>query len=252
MSLILIYGYSLASVYSQQGDFMKAQMMSPKFLKLALLALTAALLSSCGNTKSNPTNTASAVDPFGAKLLATCNKTKDTNFSINTSNVNDTTTGQISADWIKMKFNFLSTANTATGNTIKFFKWRVLGASPELDNTPLIFAKYDISTGQTSGTSVSAMTVSELSATTGLYIQLNDPNAQYQVLKAVVYNSSNQIVSQINTLIPGFYASPIDYQSNADGTPRTITLQQMHALYGTSTTGWTALQMQQYFSQYCF
>ncbi len=232
---------------------MNKQILNSTYLKLAIITLTAALVSACGNTKSDPATTPStAVDLYSAKLLATCNKTKDSNFSVNTSNVTDSSSGQMNADWIKMKFNFLSTSVTATGNTIKFFKWRVLGATADMDNTPLSFGKYDLSSGQTTGTSVTSMNASEMSSTSGLYIQLSDPNAQYQVLKMVVYNSSSQIVAQINTLIPGFYASPVDYKFNADGTARSVTLQQMHALYGTNVTGWTNLQMQQYFAQYCF
>ena len=222
------------------------------YLKLALIAFTTALMTACGTSKSNPTTTPSTAYDFGStKPLADCNKTKDTNFSINTSSVTDTN-GQTSSEWIKLKFNFLSSTVTASGNTIKFFKWRVVGSQAQLDNAPLNFAKYDISSGQTVGAMVSAMSVLELNTSNGLYIQMNDPNFQFQVLKAVVYNSSGAIVAQVNTLIPGFYANPNDYQYNSDGSARSVTLQQMHALYGQNVNGWTQTQFTQYFAQYCF
>ncbi len=224
-----------------------------KTLQLAMIAMSLAFLASCGTSKSNPTNnTSTTFDYLSAKPLASCNKTKDDNFSINTSGATDTTSGQMSTEWIKLKFNFLSSTATASGNTIKFFKWRVVGTGTELDSTPLNFAKYNIGTGQTMGSSVSAMSTAEMSSSNGLYIQLNDPNLQFQVLKAVVYDSAGKIVAQVNTLIPGFYASPLDYKYNSDGTPRADILQKMHALNATDVSGWTQLQIQQYFSQYCF
>lgn len=232
---------------------MKTQIkLNSTYLKLAIIAFTTALMTACGTSKSNPTTSTSTAYGFGSsKIIADCNKTKDSNFSLNTSSVTDTN-GQTSSEWIKLKFNFISSTITASGNTIKFFKWRVVGAQSQIDNVPLNFAKYDISSGQALQTTVNSMNTTELSATTGLYIQLNDPNYQFQVLKAVVYNSSGAIVAQINTLIPGFYANPNDYQYNSDGTARTVTLQQMHALYGQNVSGWTQTQFQQYFAQYCF
>lgn len=223
------------------------------YFKLAMIAFTTALMTACGTSKSNPTNASngSVYDFNSTKLLANCNKSKDTNFSFNTSIVTDQN-GQTSSDWMKLKFNFLSTAVTASGNTIKFFKWRVSGTEGVMDNTPLSFALYDASSGSTVGASATSMNVTSLSSTYGLYIQLNDPYVQFQVVKAVVYNSSGAIVASINSLIPGFFASPIDYQFNSDGTARSLTLQQMHGLYGQDVTGWTQLQMQQHFTQYCF
>jgi len=232
---------------------MKTQIkLNSTYLKLALIAFTTALMTACGTSKSNPTASTSTAYDFGTtKALASCNKTKDSNFSINTASVNDTN-GQSSTEWIKLKFNFLSSTVTTSGNTIKFFKWRVVGSTAQMDNTPLNFAKYDMSSGQTVGATVSTMSALELSSSQGLYIQLNDPNLQFQVLKAVVYNSAGTIVAQINTLIPGFYASPKDYQYNSDGTARSVTLQQMHALYGQDVSAWSQGQIAQQFSQYCF
>lgn len=243
------------TITMQRGDFMKTQIkLNSTFLKLALIAFTTALMTACGTSKSNPTTSTSnstAYDFASAKPLANCNKTKDSNFSINTSSVTDSN-GQTSSEWIKLKFNFLSSTVTTSGNVIKFFKWRVVGSQAQLDNVALNFAKFDISSGQTVGSTTNSMSVLELNTTNGLYIQLNDPNFQFQVLKAVVYNSSGAIVAQVNTLIPGFYANPSDYQYNSDGSARSVSLQQMHALYGQTVTGWTNTQFTQYFDQYCF
>ena len=88
---------------------MKTQIkLNSTYLKLALIAFTTALMTACGTSKSNPTTSTSTAYDFGSmKPLADCNKTKDTNFSINTSSVTDSS-GQTSSEWIKLKFNFLS------------------------------------------------------------------------------------------------------------------------------------------------
>ena len=222
-----------------------------KYLGLIALTVTAALLTACGNTKSNPTPVANGYNIYSAKPMANCNKTKDANISLNTASVTEQN-GQMSTQWIKMKFNFLSTAVTASGNTIKFFKWRVVAGQSQLENTPLDFATFDLSSGATVGNTVNSISVPQLNPSYGIYINLNDPNVQFQVFKAVVYNSTGSIVAQLNSLIPGFFASPTDYQYNEDGSPRAETLQKMHSLYGTNDTGWTSAQFQNSFDQYCF
>jgi hypothetical protein len=246
----LQYLYSL-------GEFMKTKTSFQNKFTLqtaTLLLLAVAFLTGCGNTKSNPTTT-TATNPFnisGQKAMANCNKTKDSNFSINTASVIDQN-GQTNSDWIKIKFNFLSTAVTASGNTIRFFKWRVIGTESQLDNTPLAYASFDLSSGQTVGSTVNVSNAADITPSNGFYIQLNDPNMAYQVLKVVIYNSSGQIVAQMNSLIPGFYASPYDYQYNPDGTARSSFLLQLHNLYGAAdVANWNTVQLQQAFDQYCF
>ncbi len=220
---------------------------------LSLITVMALFLAACGNSKSNPntTNSSSRYDISSQKILANCNKSKDSNFSMNSSIVVDQN-GQTSSDWIKVKFNFLSAAETASGNTIKFFKWRVVGTKSQIDQTPLQFAAFDLSTGQTVGANVTNVSVSDVNSQSGFYIQLNDPNIQFQVLKVVVYSSDGKIVGQFNHLIPGFYASPIDYKYNSDGTARAQNLQELHSLYATDVSAWTSTQLQQSFNQYCF
>jgi hypothetical protein len=245
------YGFLLAVLFGT-GVHMKTNFNSKNLIAITIWALSALLLSGCGNTKSTPVVSSSNAFRVGVKkTLANCNKSKDSNFSFNTSSVLDQN-GQTSNDWIKMKFNFLSATMTASGNSVKFFKWRVVGTDAQLDNTPLQFAAYDLSSGQTVGSQMTSISVNQLSPSNGLYIQLNDPNVVFQVIKIVVYNSSGQIVGSLNSLIPGFYASPLDYQYNSDGTARSVSLQQMHNLYGTDVSAWTAAQLQQSFDQYCF
>lgn len=231
-------------------------------LNIAVLTTLIISFSSCSNNKSNTsaatTNSQSTFDVNSSKQLASCNKKKDDHFSFNVASVVDQS-GQVNSDWIKLKFNFMSEAMTAQGNTVKFFKWRVNGTSSIIDNSPMPFAAFDLSSGQTIGTTINTIPVEQLNLTTGFYINLNDPNssfkdtsALFQVLKVVVYSTEGKIVGQSNILIPAFYANPTDYQYNSDGTARSITLQQMHPLYGTTMTGWTSTEFEKSFSAYCF
>ncbi len=97
------------------------------------------------------------------------------------------------------------------------------------------------------------MLASQISLANGLYIQLNDDSINpYQVIKAVVYNSSGTVVSQVNSLIPGYYASPADYQFNTDGTARAAILQSLHPLSAQIGSGASAAQYAQTITAFCF
>lgn len=232
-------------------------MTNTKYKKQFLLAtvIVIGFLTSCSSTKSStPAVTTLSSNPLllSGKALAQCNQTTDSNFSFNSSVVTDQS-GSVSNDWIKIKFSYLSTTVTSSGtNILRFYKWRVIAGASQLDSTPLTFALYDTSTGQTVSSSMTSIAANQITQTTGIYIQLNDPSGVYQVIKPVVYNSAGTVVAQVNSLIPAFYASPEDYKFNSDGTARADLLQQMHKLYGVNVSGYTSQQLTETFSQYCF
>ncbi|MBC7740900.1 MAG: hypothetical protein H7061_01805, partial [Bdellovibrionaceae bacterium] len=211
-------------------------------------------LTACSNSKTNPilTNQPSNMIVLSSdKLLAQCGRSSDTNFTLNTAIARDSA-GALAPDWIKIKTAALSQTNLTAGNVIKFFKWRANGATSELDQTPLTFYTYTYSNSQTTSAALTQLATSQINQTTGLYVQLNDNAGVFQVIKAVVYDSTGKVVSQINTLIPVFYAKPTDYQLNADGTPRVALLQQLHPLAATNVTGWSEDQFTQTFNGFCF
>ncbi|MFZ3231576.1 MAG: hypothetical protein WA160_15315 [Pseudobdellovibrio sp.] len=219
-------------------------------LAITVLSVLTALsfLTACGNTKSQTATP--TVNLYAIKPLAYCNTSTDTNFAFNTAIVNDQS-GQISGDWIKLKFNFLNANITKSGNVIKIFKWRVTGTQTILDQSPLNLATYDFSTGQTNSAVTTSYPADQLNGQYGLYIQLNDPSVVFQAIKIVAYNSAGAVIGNINSLIPTFYANPADYTLNSDGTPRALILQQLHALYQ-NPVAYNADQFKQYFDQYCF
>ena len=235
---------------------MKAQNQNETLLKLTLVAAICTLFFSCSNSKSNETKLNSNNTPppsviNSQKPLTNCNKTVTADISMNLNALTDSA-GQANPQWMKVKFNFLSTKVTAAGNVIRFFKWKVTNQQAYLDQTPLSQYAYETATGQPVTNASTDLAVNDITASRGFFVQMNDPDSSFQVLKAVVYDSNGQIVAQLNSLIPQFYANFADYQYNSDGTARAQLLTDMHPMKSVSSTGWTASQYASYYQQYCF
>ncbi len=223
-------------------------------LQVTLAAVAVSLLASCSPTKSDTvsTNSSNTGLVFSAtKTLTQCNRTADSNYTFNTA-VAKNSAGAYVNDLLKIKFSYLSVAATAAGNTVRFYKWRINGTVSDLDSTPLNFYFYNLSTGATVTTATTSYNTSQISTTNGIYLQLNDPNEIYQVIKMVVYDSAGTVVSQVNSLIPSFYVSPVDYQLNADGTARAAILQSLHPLASQLTAGYATAQYAASTSAFCF
>jgi hypothetical protein len=223
--------------------------------KIILVLATIATLSSCGNSKSAGNNqnaiTAASIAMNSQKPLTNCTKSMNSDISMN-ANAVLSSSGQVDMNWVKIKFNYLSAAATASGNTIRFFKWKVTGSQSFLDQTALSTQFYDLSSGQPTTNLNNITNASDITGARGLYVQLNDPTGAYQVIKAVVYNSDGQIVAQLNSLIPQFASRTTDYALNSDGTPRAQILTSMHPLAATVTTAWTQTDYANYFQNFCF
>ena len=223
-----------------------------------LLTLTVILFFvACSPTKSTETNNAtlsSATNPTymqANKLLTNCNKSDSTDISLNINAVTDSS-GQADPNLVKIKFNSLSTKSTASGNVVRFFKWRILAGQSSLDQTALSAQFYDLNSSQPTANLSQSIPISEITSARGIFIQLNDPAAVYQVLKTVVYDSTGQIVAQMNSLIPQFYSNPIEYKLNSDGTPRAQILLDLHPLNSVNTTAWSQTDLTNYFQTLCF
>lgn len=229
-------------------------MKNTQLLTLAVSIIAITLLTSCGAKKSaDAIDNSSVVTTSAAQMLASCNRAVTKDLGFNLANVLEATTGQINPDWIKIKFNFLSTDVTQTGNNIKFFKWRVIGSTAQLDANPLEFSAYKLSNGQTASETMTGVLATQVSNQYGFYIRLNDDSQYpYQVLKVVVYKSDGTVLAQSDVLIPQFLTSPVEYKLNADGTARAENLQKLHPLYATDVSAWSAAQLKQNFDQYCF
>ncbi|MFN3454486.1 MAG: hypothetical protein ACK41T_05945 [Pseudobdellovibrio sp.] len=228
---------------------MNTSKMNLTTLVLALSSFIA--LSSCGTQKSNSANPTTATSSSSAyKSLASCYKNVSNDISLNISAVSENSS--INPNWIKIKFNFLSSQVTKSGNFIKFYKWKALGSQYYVDNTPLSATAYNLTTKNSVGSATNSISTTSITTTNGYSIELNDPSAAYQVLKAVVYTSSGAVVAQIDTLIPQFYASYSDYGYNKDGSVRPESLKGLHPLKNTDTSAWTAETYTNYYNSFCF
>ena len=165
----------------------------------------------------------------------------------------ESTTGQVNMDWIKLKFNYLAADLTQTKNIIKFFKWRIINNSAQLDPNPLAFTAYSLSTQNSNSESLYALYADQVNKLIGFNIRLNDdPQNPYQVLKIVVYKSDGSILNQSDVLIPQFLANPNDYKNNLDGSPRAENLRKLHPLHLVDVSNWTQIQFINNFDKYCF
>lgn len=222
-------------------------------LKITVSVITLGLFTSCGASKSNQFGNQSSYE-FSSQQsqLANCNRLSTDKLTVNLSVVTDSG-GIVNSNWLKLKFSYLSSDITQTGYSVRFYKWRVIGASSQLDSNSLQFASYNLSSGASSNQMVSAVYATEINNSNGFYLQLND-DAQYpyQALKVVVYKSDGTVATQSDVLIPQFSVSPTDYQKNTDGSARSLTLQKLHPLYGTDISGLTSTQLKQKFDQHCF
>ena len=222
------------------------------FLKLAAVLATL-VLTSCGTSKSSPVEEQSSVIPLSPnKPLASCHRLSDSNFAMSIANVvnND---NSLSSDWLKVKFSFLSSNITQTGYSLRFYKWRVINGASQLDSNPLEFTAYTLSNGQQVSNPMTAVFGTQVSKEVGFYLRLNDDQAvPYQVLKVVAYKTDGTVVAQSNVLIPQFLANPLDYATNADGSPRAELLQQLHPLFGQDVSTWSQTRLNENFQQHCF
>lgn len=222
-------------------------------LKIAASIITIGLLTSCGTSKSNQVSNQSSFE-FSSQQsqLANCNRLTNENLTLNLSVVADSG-GVINNNWLKVKFSYLSSDLTQTGYNVRFYKWRVVGSSSQMDSNPLQISAYSLSSGASSNQMVDAIFAKDINNQNGYHIQLND-DAQYpyQVLKVVIYKTDGTVAAQSDLLIPQFSANPIEYQKNMDGSVRSLTLQKLHPLYSTNVNGLTPVQLKQKFDQYCF
>ena len=229
-------------------------MKKEQILTIAVSIIAVAFLTSCGAKKSaDAIDSSSQVLGVAAEKLANCNRSVSANLGLNIATVLEASTGKINQDWIKLKFSFLSTDVTQTGYSIRFFKWRIVGSSAQLDASPLEFSAYKLSNGQTASETMNSIFASQVNQQFGFYIRLND-DAQYpyQVLKVVVYKTDGSVLTQSDMLIPQFLSSPIEYRLNLDGSVRADNLQKLHPLYTTDVSNWSPAQFKQNFDQHCF
>jgi hypothetical protein len=229
--------------------------MKPKsIIKWSLLASTAIVIAGCGNSKSNELRESSqpvtiSGNSGAEKPLTSCNKSANSDISLNV-NAYFGPTGQVDSNWLKVKFNFLNQTLTTGDNTVRFFKWRMNNGEAQLDQTPLVFYTYPLSSPTQTSIAMNGLSTKSITSTQGFFVALQDDSASYQVLKVAVYNKDGQVIAQINTLIPQFNAVFEDYKLTDSGAARPATLLELHPLK--ASAGLSPSESSSYFQAFCF
>jgi len=224
-------------------------------LKTTFTLISIIHLTSCGVSKSNSNNVNTAINAStntSTKILSSCAQNKNADISVNIS-ASAYSSGEINPNYIKIKFNYLSENITKAGHRVQFYKWKVSNNQIIHDQSPLSVSTYNLTTKGLTSYAVSEFQATDIKASLGYLVELNDPNYSYQVLKMIVLNSTGTtVVAQINMLIPQFAAQPAQYSYNNDGTIRAQDLQDLHPLKNVDTTGWSDTNYKNYFASYCF
>lgn len=245
------------------------------YLKVLLLVATTALLSSCGSNKqSNDYDFSSRVgnnnDPLNtidpkARPLAYCNLSSNSLIEVATSahKTGDT----YDNSFIDLKLTKLPAYFSQSQNYIQFWKWQ---ANPQgqtdLAGTPLRFQLVDITNGtpltnakttlywsdlQGAAQAAGVSTPGDLFRKAKLVIDLEDPYAEYDVIRTVYYNIDNSKLSELDSLIPIFDADPTKYATERSGATRAPVLQALHPFKNSVSLGWTALYFQTKANEFC-
>lgn len=236
-------------------------------LSMTVIALS---LTACGAKQSSETEFASRattteISGSTKNLLAYCNKGSGTTFTAQTKAWIEN--NQVTrVDFIKGRLTLPETFLT-NGNYIQMFRWKANSSGQTyLDSNPVQFrvmnnSNYALTpyisamswnTVSSAAGSIKATTAASFFSQTQLAIDLKDPYAEFDVLKVVVYNSSNQPVDQVDLLIPVFSANPANYAVESTGAARPTILRNLHPLKGMTGQNWSAEHYQTITNGYCF
>lgn len=187
----------------------------------------------------------------GKPLLASCTKGASQKISVQLAAIKNQI-GEADPLWIKMKFNVITTDLQASGSTVRIYRMKGNGSEAVLDPTSLAMQTYDFASGQPTSNLTQSLPATSVSSQVGLFVYLNDPQAQYQALKVAFFDSTGKVIENFNILIPEFLVSVVDYQTTTYGTARSQFLVDLHPLKATDTSAWSATTYDQFFQQFCF
>lgn len=247
--------------------------MNTKQLFTTVLALASLSLTACGarsglegSLDSSSRETSTDTGTAGAANLAVCNQRSGTDMTAKLKVYQSGNT--INNNYIYVRMTNLPTSFKSGSNYIAMWKWLAnTSGATYLDSSALNFALIDSTTGKSLTGWVTTLRWSDVkTAAAGLgitdpqtffnrvniLVNLNDAAGEYDVLKISNYNAStNQAESQLDVLIPMFYANPNNYAIDNGGT-RAGVLQNLHPFAAQKAQGWTSAQFQAMSNNYCF
>ncbi|MNK07419.1 hypothetical protein D3C87_253330 [compost metagenome] len=243
-------------------------------LKLLLLITVAATMAACSPAGDGSTDFASrdpsVTDPnqVSSKALAVCNQATSTSLSAQIKAGVNATTNQYRLDQAIVKLTTLPAGFTSGTEYLNLWRWMANSSnSIYLDQTPLNFYLYDMTTRQVVTPLKNQLSWSDVSSTAStwglsaaaffqrvvLVVDVRDAAGEFDVLKIASYNNSTHAaVSQLDLLLPLFYANPADYAFESNGTNRANVLRSLHPFKSMTGQGWSTGQFQSAANAFCF
>lgn len=241
--------------------------------KTLLLATTMSLLTACGAKRTEVSSTdfssrapVTDVNQAANKALALCNGAESTQLGVR--NTVYMQNNQIRPDFLRARITKISDTFKDGTSYIQIFRWKAnTHGQTYLDSNPLSFKVTYTSNNQDLTGYVNNLKYSQVSTLieatkaaslqdfmnmVNLTIDLKDPQAEFDAIKVVLYNSSNQAIDQVDMLISAFAAHPNDYATESDGSPRSAILKNLHPFKDLANQGWSAKHFQTVSNSFCF
>lgn len=248
------------------------------FIKVLAMVTLAALLSACGTSKTtddgfdsssrigNPTDPVDEVDPL-SRPLAYCNQGSNNVFGANLMIYKNG--DQIANDKINLKLTKIPAYFNQSLQYIQFWKWQANSKGVvDMAKDPLYFKVVDINSNIVMLDSKKILYWGDLASLASKYqvtsalelfkkvrivVDLEDPQAEYDVIKIVMYNMDNTVVSgsNLDMLLPVFDANPSRYATEPSGSARATVLQNLHPFKSSVGQGWTSSYFQTKADEFC-
>lgn len=239
-------------------------------LKTALLLTVLAMFTACGSQKSDDTYDLSSRAPVTttttttSKAVLYCNQKSQNGISAKLKVYTDAS-NQIRNDYMTLKFTQML-PSFGTGDYIQLFRWQANSSNQVyVDPTP-VQARFETLDGRLITNFSPVLYWSQVSAIAAswgitdvnaffqnvrLVVDIRDPQANFDVLKIAMYNSSNTNTVNMDMLMPAFSASPNDYA--IDGSVgRASNLQALHPFASYKGQSWTSEQFASMGAGFCF
>lgn len=204
------------------------------------------------------------------KPLATCNQGSNSEMTVSLRQYEDNF-GTPRNDYVRAKVNSINSTFSNTDFYIAAFRWKANASGDVfMDNTPLKIRVEKLNSQFFTPVSnyasnlnwanmnaiaeaqkVSITSMDDFFAEFSLAIDLQDPLAEYDAIKVVVYQGSTA-VTQLDMLLPTFYANPADYKTDTQGGTRSTALQDIHPFKSMLGQSWSANHYVTEAAKFCF
>lgn len=204
------------------------------------------------------------------KPLATCNQGSNDDLTASLRQYEDQF-GTPRNDYIRVRMNNINDAFSADDFYVAAFRWKANSSgNVHMDTTPLkirveklnsqFFTAVSNYASNLNWASMNAIAENQKVSITNmndffeqfsLTVDLQDPLAEYDAIKLVVYQGTTA-VSELDMLLPTFYANPNDYKTDPQGGTRAQVLQDIHPFKSMLGQSWSANHYSTEAAKFCF